>query len=398
MFLRNFFAAKIFLLIFCVAIFSCNSNKKSAEKSSAKDEMVKAKGKGDLILLTDRPPNLETPLHYFLQDFTPNDVFFVRWHLANLPAEIDADTFRLRISGAVQKTISLSLNDLKTKFKPFTIVALAECAGNSRSFFSPRVPGAQWKNGGMGNAKWTGVKLKDILEMSGVNASAVDVSFNGMDEPSVSSIPDFEKSLSLQHCMDGEVMIAYEMNGEALPLLNGFPLKLVVPGWYATYWVGMLNNIVVHDKKFAGFWMDKAYKIPKNVLNGNEKPDSLAKDLVPMSKIDVRSIFVTPEPDSILKSGNTYEIVGLAMDGGDGISKVEISADSGKTWTLAKLDNDLGRYSWRHWRYEWKATAAGNYFFEVKATNAKGETQPVHQWNRSGYLRNEIETLKLKVE
>ncbi|MEY4877555.1 MAG: hypothetical protein RL708_2705 [Bacteroidota bacterium] len=389
----------ICVVIFSALFFACQQNENTnSTTTKSSPEMVKANGKADLLLLTDRPPNLETPLKYFLQDFTPNDVFFVRWHLANLPEKIDADTFRLRIGGAVKTPLELSLNDLKTKFKPFTINALCACAGNARSFFKPAVAGAQWKNGGMGNAKWKGVKLKDILAMAGAKPDAADVSFNGLDAPPMPTVADFEKSLALNHAMDGEVMIAYEMNDEPIPLLNGFPLKLVVPGWYATYWVGMLSKITVHAEKYDGYWMKKAYLVPKNKENGNEKPDSLPKDMTPISKMDVRSIFVTPEPDSILQSGKTYHIVGVAMDGGDGIAKVEISFDNGKTWAATKLDVDFGKYSWRHWVIDWKAPAAGKYMLKVKATNNAGKTQPEHQWNRSGYMRNEIEQLELIVK
>jgi DMSO/TMAO reductase YedYZ molybdopterin-dependent catalytic subunit len=180
-------------------------------------------------------------------------------------------------------------------------------------------------------------------------------------------------------------------------LLNGFPLKLVVPGWYATYWVGMLSEIKVYADTFKGFWMQKAYLVPKGVKNGHERPEALAKDLVPISKMDVRSIFVAPEPDSIIQKGTSCEIQGLAFDGGDGIVKVEVSADSGITWNLAKLDGDLGKYSWRRWRYAWSPKIPGKYIFKVRATNAAGDTQPEHQWNRSGYMRNEIERLELVV-
>ncbi len=388
----------IFLLTECV---SCNQQEKKISKkpqtTGAKNGMVKAEGKDSMILLTDRPPNLETPLKYFLQDFTPNSVFFVRWHLSKLPHKVDIDSFRLRLTGNVQHELTLSINDLKTKFKPYTIVALDECAGNSRSFFDPRVPGGQWKNGAMGNAKWTGVKVKDLLEIAGVKPGTKDVSFNGMDTPPLESVPDFIKSLHIDHAMDGEVMIAYEMNGEPLPLLNGYPLKLIVPGWYATYWVGMLNEIKLYTDTFKGYWMEKAYLVPKGVSNGNEKSDTLAKDLVPITRLDVRSVFVSPEPETIIKSGENCEIQGLAFDDGSGIKKVNISIGSGK-WIPAQLGPEIGKYSWRRWRYTWKPPAPGTYYFKVKATNIKGETQPEHQWNRSGYMRNEIESLKLKAE
>lgn len=389
------------LIIYCFTI-SCSRNTQHEEEkpisSASEDELVVAPGKSAMRLLTDRPPNLETPLKYFLLDYTPNDVFFVRWHMSNLPPEISEDTFRLRIGGDVKHTLELSLKDLKTKFKPVSMVALAQCAGNSRSFNDPHVSGGQWKNGAMGNAKWTGVRLSDLLNEAGLNKNAFDISFNGIDDPPLPGTPDFVKSLRAAKAMDPEVFVAYEMNGKPLPLLNGYPLKLIVPGWYATYWIGMLNQIKVHPDTFGGYWMKKSYLIPKNNRDANEQKDSLSKDMEPINKMNVRSLFVTPEPDSIISSGSPIEIQGLAFDGGDGINKVELSEDNGKSWKEAKLDPEIGKYSWRRWRYSWKPLASGSYSFKVKATNILGETQPEHHWNRSGYMRNEIEELKLEVK
>lgn len=390
---------RLLLVITLPLWYSCNETVKNTDTAGAGDtELVTTvAGKKEMRMLTDRPLNLETPLHYFLLDYTPNDVFFVRWHLATMPDKVDPDTFRLRINGDVKNELALSLQDLKTKFKPYSLVALAQCAGNARSFFDPHVSGGQWKNGAMGNAKWTGVKLKDLLDAAGIKKDAFEVSFNGMDQGPLPTIPDFVKSLSASHCMDGEVMVAYQMNDADIPMLNGYPLKLVVPGWYATYWVGMLNEIRVYPDTFQGFWMKKAYQVPKDVSNGNESPDSLATKTVPISKMDVRSVFVTPEPDSVLTKGKEYEIQGLAFDGGDGISKVEISSDNGKTWKAATLDAEISKYSWRRFRYKFTAQS-GTMEFISRATNVKGETQPEHQWNRSGYMRNEIEKLKLIVQ
>ncbi len=393
----------IFLIFISLTIYSCtpeNTSNNGDKNLSAKKPgtLVTAPEKKEMLLLTDRPPNLETPLKYFLNDFTPNDVFFVRWHLSNLPSQINPDTFHLRINGTVKKELVLTLTDLKTKFKSYTLNALCVCAGNARSTFNPRVPGAQWTNGGMGNARWTGVKLKDILAMAGTKSNSKFVSFNGLDSPPLPSVPDFVKSLELKHAIDGNVMIAYEMNGQPLPVLNGYPLKLIVPGWYATYWVGMLNEVRVLPDTFKGYWMEKAYLIPKDVANGNEQPDSLAKQLVPINKIDVRSIFVSPEPECVLISGTANELQGLAFDDGTGITKVEISNDNGRTWIATQLDASLGNYAWRRWRYQFKPTKAGLYKFFVKATNANGETQPLHQWNRSGYMKNEIESFVIKVQ
>ncbi|MEO6187893.1 MAG: molybdopterin-dependent oxidoreductase [Ginsengibacter sp.] len=393
-----------FFLLISAASFSCNNKSSSPATSDhgtdspSASELVMAPGKDSLLLLTDRPPNLETPLKYFLRDYTPNNVFFVRWHLAGIPTAVNTDTFRLRVGGNVNKELTLSLDDLKTKFTPVTMTALCQCAGNSRSFFDPRVPGGQWKNGAMGNAKWTGVKLQDILAMAGAKVDSKDVSFNGLDVPPMAVTPDFVKSLAYDHANDGEVMVAYEMNGEPMPVLNGFPLKLVVPGWYATYWVSMLADIQVHSTPYEGFWMKKAYLVPKGEPNGNENPESIAKDVEPINKMDVRSIFVVPEPNDVIAVGKETEIQGVAFDGGDGIAKVELSQDGGSTWSPAKLDDDLGKYSWRRWRYSFTPSEKRLYSLQVKATNAIGQTQPIHQWNHSGYMRNEIETLPLKAE
>jgi sulfite dehydrogenase len=395
-------------LMYCIILsllllWSCNEESPAGAalsqqpSDSLENQLVQVPGKKPMRLLTDRPYNLETPLKYFLYDLTPNDVFFVRWHLPVLPAAVDEDTFRLRISGNVGARLSLSLKDLKTKFTPYKLIAVCECAGNARSCFNPRVPGAQWVNGGMGNAEWTGVKLKDIINMAGVRNNSAFISFGGLDAPAVASVPDFEKSLEFAHAMDGEVMIAYEMNGAPIPLLNGYPLKLVVPGWYATYWVGMLSDVKVYTDSFKGFWMNKAYLVPKGVINGNEAPDSLAKNMEPINRLDTRSIFVSPEPGSILKKGRSQEFQGLAFDGGAGIVKVEVSRNKGKDWQVAKLDAPLGKYSWRRWRYVFTPQTEGELELLVKATSADGTTQPWHQWNRSGYMRNEIESLSVKV-
>jgi DMSO/TMAO reductase YedYZ molybdopterin-dependent catalytic subunit len=393
-----------FIRLFTIAVvligfLGCqDATKKTVDLSTnspSNNGLVKVPNKVDLILLTDRPFNLETPLHYFLQDLTPNNAFFVRWHMSNLPGVINTDTFHLRIKGAVKNQLAITMESLKSDFKPVELTAVCACAGNARSCFNPRVAGAQWVNGGMGNAHWKGVRLKDVLEKAGVNSQAKFVSFNGMDNPPLAGTPDFVKSLTLAHALDGEIIIAYEMNGEPIPMLNGYPLKLVVPGWYATYWVGMLNEITVLTDTFQGFWMKKAYLVPKNVYNGNEQLDSLAKNLVPINKIAVRSIFVAPEPEESILIGKEITIQGLAFDEGAGIQKVEISLDNGKSWSTCKLDPSLGNYSWQRWRFQYTPSASGKIVFMAKATNNNGATQPLHHWNRSGYMRNEIETLTL---
>jgi len=358
--------------------------------------LVRFPEKTDLILLTDRAPQLETPLHYFRQDLTPNEAFFVRWHLEGIPTSVDLRTFRLSVTGHVGSPLSLSIDDLRTQFEPVEMIAVNQCSGNARSLFEPRIPGGQWQQGAIGNARWKGVRLKDLLDKAGVRAGAVDVSLNGLDGPPLPSVHDFVKSLDVDHARDGEVMVAYEMNGAAMPMLNGFPLRLVVPGWYATYWVKALNEIEVLPKKFDGFWMTKAYTIPNN-HTGNETHEHLATDLVPINRFAVHSIFVRPEPGEVISFGRRYELDGIALDKGAGIKRVEVSPDGGKSWSDARLDAELGKYSWRRWRFSWNPQARGSHRFLVKATNAEGDSQLEQHWNHGGYMRTTVEHLDVMV-
>ncbi|HEX8521315.1 MAG TPA: molybdopterin-dependent oxidoreductase [Tepidisphaeraceae bacterium] len=359
-------------------------------------QMARFPEKTDLILLTDRPPQLETPLKYFQKDLTPNDAFFVRWHLAGIPTSVDLSTFRLELGGHVEKPLSFSVDELKQKFEPVSVISVAQCSGNSRAYFTPRVMGGQWGHGAVGNAKWTGVRLSDLLKAAGMKSGAVDVSFAGLDEPPLTETPKFVKSLDVAKAQEPHIIVAYAMNDADMPMLNGFPLRLIVPGWFATYWMKMLNRITVLDKKFSGFWMDKAYRIPKNA-EGNEDPKDLAKETVPITRFTVRSILVKPEPAEKISAGEAYEVQGVAMDSGKGITRVEVSTDGGKTWGDAKLDAELGKYSWRRFRMDWKPTEKGSYRILSKATNAAGETQVQQLWNRSGYQRNVVEQVEVNV-
>jgi len=219
--------------------------------------------KGPMILQRTRPPLLETPFEVFDKGvFTPNDQFYVRWHWAVIPTDIDPDKFSLNVRGHVNQTLSLSLNDILHGLPSVQLAAVNQCSGNSRGFFQPRVSGGQWANGAMGNALWTGVRLRDVLDKAGVKPGAVQVRFKGLEEPVVADAPHFMKSLDIDHARDGEVMIAYAMNGEQLPLVNGFPLRLVVPGWYATYWVKMLNDIEVLNQPDTNYWTKSPTPFP----------------------------------------------------------------------------------------------------------------------------------------
>ena len=358
--------------------------------------MARYPQKTDLVLLTDRPPQLETPLRYFETDLTPNEAFFVRWHLSGIPTTVDTRTFRLEVSGNVGKPQSFSLRDLQSKFAPVSYVALCQCAGNFRSFFEPRVPGGQWAFGGMSNARWKGVRLKDVLNAAGVGQGTVQVGLRGLDTAPLPQTPRYEKSLPIERALDGEVMIAYEMNGASLPMLNGYPLRLVVPGWYGTYWVKSLTAITVLDKPLKTFWMDTAYRIPDNP-QAEEAPQSLAQKTVPITTMSVHSIFVRPTTGEQIRAGKPYTIRGVANDGDSGIRKVEVSTDEGKTWKEATLGQDLGKYSWRLWRMDWTPSASGNYRLQVRAVSNNGSQQVASQWNRSGYQRDVVEHINVVV-
>jgi len=359
--------------------------------------LVRYPGKTDLILLTSRPPQLETPMEYFENAITPNEAFYVRYHIPP-PREVDLSKWRLKVAGSVDQPLELSFDDLQSKFPRTSIVAVNQCSGNSRGYFSPRIFGGQWANGAMGNAEWTGVRLRDILSAAGVRQTGVDVSFNGLDGPPLPGVPDFVKSLSVSRIMeDPMVMVAYQMNGQPLPMLNGFPARLIVPGWYATYWVKNLSEVTVLDKEFDGFWMRKAYLIPDNAC-GCLEPGGAPGHMVPINRMDVRSLIVFPSDGAHLSAGKRTAVRGVAFDGGYGVDSVLLSTDGVDTWRAAQLGKDLGEYSFRQWSFEWTPPRAGSYRLMARATNRIGQSQPAKPlWNPAGYLRNVIEEVDVNV-
>ena len=241
-----------------------------------------------------------------------------------------------------------------------------------------------------------GPPLKAVLDMAGVQAGSRQVAFDGMDTPVMDTTPDFVKALDIDHARDGEVMLAYSMNGEDLPLLNGFPLRLVVPGYYGTYWVKHLNEITVIDTIFDGFWMKSAYRIPDTPCNCVEPGTApTATATIPINRLTVRSFITNVTDDARLKARKTTTLRGIAFDGGKGIKDVAVSTDNGATWTVARLGRDLGRYSFREWKLPIKL-APGIYDLRVRATNNAGDTQPMEpRWNPAGYLRNVVETVRV---
>ncbi|QNK02878.1 molybdopterin-dependent oxidoreductase [Dyella telluris] len=354
--------------------------------------------KGEMLLLRTRPPMLETPFDVFDQGvFTPNNRFFVRWHLAYVPTQIDADSFRLNLHGQVGKSLSFSLKELMSDFETVELAAVNQCSGNSRGLFHPRVAGGQWANGAMGCARWTGVRLKDLLDKAGVNPAAVQVRFKGMDSGALPATPDFLKSLDIDHARDGEVMVAWGMNGEQLPLLNGFPLRLVVPGWYSTYWVKMLNDIEVLDKADANFWMAKAYMIP-DTPHASIVPGQTGVKNVPINRLVPRSFITNLRDGDKVLAGHATPVRGIAFGGDAGVAKVLWSNDGGAHWQESTLEQDYGKYSFRRWHAQYTPKARGDNTLMVKAINTNGVEQPMEaNWNPGGFMRNVVESIKVQV-
>ena len=351
--------------------------------------------KANMILQRSRPPLLETPMEVFDRGvFTPNDQFYVRWHWAVIPNSVDVNNFKLSVRGHVDQALSLSIEDI-LRLPRVELAAVNQCSGNSRGFFLPRVPGAQWAHGAMGNAKWTGVRLKDVLDRAGVKSGAVQVRFKGLDEPVVPDAPTFRKSLAIDHARDGEVMIAFAMNGEQLPLLNGFPLRLIVPGWYSTYWVKMLSEIEVLDRPDDNYWTAVAYTIP-DTPHANIAAGQSGVKMIPINRMVPRSFFTNLAAGASVPANTHVPLRGIAFGGDTGVAKVELSADGGKSWQPTTLGTDHGKYGFRQWETSVLLPEKGSYWPMVRCTNSTGEVQPDQpNWNNSGFMRNVIEAIQV---
>lgn len=355
-----------------------------------------------LIRLTDRPVQLETPRSYFALPFTPNDAFFVRWHLDRIPNSVDLARWRLRVEGTA-RPLALSYDDLLKHYPAVSIAAVNQCSGNSRSRLQPRVPGGQWGNGAMGCALWTGVRLKDLLAAADVPPGTIQVQFEGLDRgegPEGKGSSRFQKALDLTNPVLDECLVAYAMNGAPLPLLNGFPVRLVVPGYFATYWVKALSWIRALDKPDENFWMKPAYRIP-DTPRGNTTPEAMASGqvrTVPINIMPVRSFLVMPDQTSKVPVGLAVTARGVAFSGSGRVTRVEVSVDNGQRWSEAQLGEDQGPYAFRTWSFRWTPESEGKQVLAVRATDEKGNVQPDEPvWNPGGYLWNRIERQEITV-
>jgi DMSO/TMAO reductase YedYZ molybdopterin-dependent catalytic subunit len=350
-------------------------------------------GKKPLIKLSYRPPNYETPTSYFSSQVTPNDAFFVRYHLSDIPEAIDPESWRLKVGGeGAASPLELSLGDLK-QFEPVELTAVCQCSGNRRGLSQPHVPGVQWGYGAMGNARWTGARLRDILGRAGIKKEAtLEIVFDGADGPAVDKTPDFVKSLPAWKAFDENTLVAYAMNGAPLPHFNGFPARLVVPGWTGTYWMKHLVSAMATTKPFDGFWMKSAYRIPKGKFPVVDRFLSQESDVnTPITEMVVNSLITSPVNGQRVGVGKALTVHGIAWDGGYGIESVAVSDDGGKSWRNATLGKENGRFSFRQWSHVVTPPRRGSHVILARATNGVGATQTVELvFNPAGYHNNVI--------
>lgn len=360
-------------------------------------------GKQPLIRLSHRPPNYETPVGAFADPITPNDRFFVRYHLAGIPdrAELERD-WTLRVGGdAAGQALTLSLDDLQRQFPTTEIEAVTQCSGNRRGLCSPHVPGVQWGFGAMGSAVWRGVRLWDLLARAGVRPDAVEVAFGGADAPVTSGTPAFRKSLPIEKAADESVLLAFAMNGAPLPHLNGLPLRLIVPGWTGTYWMKHLNAIEIRSKPLDSFWMQKSYRVPQGLfpvdLPFASQASPVGAATVPITEIVVNSV-IANLPDGARLAAAGFSLHGVAWYRGHGIRQVEVSTDGGATWRPASLGLDRGNFAFRPWQFDTGALSPGNATIMARATSTTGETQsPELKRNPAGYHNNVPQAIAVTV-
>jgi len=357
-------------------------------------------GKVPLIKRTYRPPNFETPIEYLRDPITRNDAFFVRYHLSGIPQKIDAKAWRLKVGGdGAGRAAQFDLAGLRKEFERVEIVAVCQCSGNRRGMFQPHVQGVEWGVGAMGNARWTGIRLRDLLNKVGVNKDTVEIAFDGADGPAMDTTPDFVKSIPVDRALDENTLIAFEMNGQPIPHWNGFPARLIVPGWTGTYWMKHLTSVEVRTKPLSNFWMATAYRIPAGKFKGVagfKTQETQANQ--PITDMVVNSLVTSIRDGQRVSRGQVVDVSGIAWDGGYGIRDVEVSTDGGRSWFLAELGRDLGKFSFRGFRHMFRPTEAGEAVVMVRAFNQRGDTQVTELIaNPAGYHHNVVQRIKLEV-
>ncbi|BFU94850.1 MAG: putative Sulfite:cytochrome c oxidoreductase, subunit A [Nitrospira sp.] len=341
---------------------------------------------GPLMIRVGRPFDAETPAREFVSFLTPNHRFFVRSHFGPPPSESIAEAdWTLRIAGLVEQPKELSLRDIK-RLETVTVTAVLQCSGNGRAYYRPRVPGVQWDRGAVGNAQWTGVRLREVLGLAGIRNNARHVQFQGADRPAVPSVPLFTRSIPLEKALHPDTLLAYEMNGRPLPLLHGAPLRVITPGWMADSCTKWLTDITLLSEESDGYYMQAAYRLPVDPIEPGTAVGSHRTK--PVEMMVVKSLIAAPAEGAGVPLAPVM-IQGVAWSGGSKILAVEVSLDEGKNWQPARLVGEEHPYAWRQWQLIWTPRAPGSVSIFCRATDESGAAQPAtSSWNPGGFLWN----------
>jgi DMSO/TMAO reductase YedYZ molybdopterin-dependent catalytic subunit len=364
----------------------------AAGPASVRHLLAQEPASGRLLVHSARPEDFETPRQLLTSWLTPNELFYVRSHFYT-PA-IQESAWRLQVDGDVDHPLSLSLSELKQMQSTSPVVTL-ECAGNGRAFFQPPVAGVQWRHGAVGTARWTGVRLRDVLRRAAIKAGASHVWFDGADV-GTGRAPDFIRNVTIDKAMHPDTLLAYEMNDQPLPVAHGFPLRAIVPGWEGAYSVKWLTRIRVAEREHEGAFVQTSYRYPKRpVLPGTAVAPA---DTVPLQGMVVKSLITSPATEAVVPVGRVT-IAGFAWAGESDIRQVDVSTDHGRTWSPARLGRDRAPYAWRQFAYDWHLREPGAYLVMSRATDTRGRVQPVvAEWNPAGYLWNGVDQMRIDVK
>jgi sulfite oxidase len=336
---------------------------------------------------------LEMPVEFLKSWITPVSHFFVRNHLDEPSISAGAE-WRLIVTGEVRQPSTLSLSDL-AGMAPHSITSVLECAGNGRAFYQPQTPGTQWRRGAVGNAHFSGARLRDLLVDAGLKATAKHVMFRGLDEASGQTSP-FIRSIPIEKALDEDTLVATHMNHAPLTKHHGFPARALVPGWIGASWCKWLTEIKVLDKEFEGEFMKEVYRIPRQPIppGTSISPDNTRA----LTELSTKSVIAGPIHGATVKAG-AIRIHGAAWTSDAEITRVDVSTDAGTTWNIAEMESDPARYAWRLWSYTWKSAEPGDHTLMSRATDSRGCRQPqIAAWNPGGYLYNAIDQIKIHVQ
>jgi DMSO/TMAO reductase YedYZ molybdopterin-dependent catalytic subunit len=350
-----------------------------------------AQSQKGMIVRASRPEDLEMQLEGFGSWITPVEQFFVRSH-HYLP-QVDAAQWRLRVEGEVANPLTLTMADLR-QLPRAELTGVLECAGNGRGSYEPHVPGVQWQFGAVGNARWAGVRLADVLKKAGVNETTREILFDGADAP-IGSMPKFQRGIPVKKALDENTLLAFEMNGQPLAPQHGFPLRVIAPGWAGDSWVKWVTRIQALNKPFEGFWMTSAYRHPGHAVTPGAAVDP--KQMQPVTSLRVKSVIASP-PDGFFLGLAPVRIRGAAWAGESPVSAVDVSADFGRTWKSATLGRDDAPFAWRLWDFSWTPEREGYYVLMARARDTSGDVQPLAaEWDPSGYLWNAVQQVGVTI-